>query len=73
MISKKKPNFTQNFKTMENQEIILKAMKDANKPVKAGEIAEVTGIDAKIVTKELGKMKKEGKVISPKVCFYSPA
>jgi DNA-binding IscR family transcriptional regulator len=58
---------------MENQEIILKAMKDASKPVKAGEIAETTGLDAKIVTKELGKMKKEGKVVSPKVCFYTPA
>ena len=52
---------------MENQEIILKAMKEANKPVKAGELAESTGLDAKIVTKELGKMKKDGKVISPKV------
>jgi hypothetical protein len=58
---------------MENQEIILKAMKDANKPVKAGEIAETTGLEATIVTKELGKMKKEGKVVSPKVCFYTPA
>ncbi len=58
---------------MENQDIILKAMKDANKPVKAGEIAETTGLDATIVTKELGKMKKVGKVVSPKVCFYTPA
>ncbi len=52
---------------------ILDAMKKAGKPVKAGEVAQATGIDGKEVTKIIGALKKEGKVISPKACFYAPA
>jgi len=46
-------------------------MKKAKEPMKPGEIAEKAGIDAKEATKILGALKKEGKVISPKRCFYS--
>lgn len=52
---------------------ILDAMKKAGKPVKAGEVAAATGIDGKEVTKIIGALKKEGKVASPKACFYCPA
>ena len=52
---------------------ILKAMKKAGKPVKAGDVAELTGIDKNQVTKTMNNLKKEGKIISPKRCFYTPA
>ena len=58
---------------MENQDKIFDVLKETGIMLKAGEIAEKTGIDAKIVTKELSKMKKDGKVVSPKVCYYTPA
>jgi transcription initiation factor IIE alpha subunit len=57
---------------MENKEIILKALTDAGKPLKGGEIAELTGIDKKEVDKIIKKLKAEDKIVSPKVCFYEP-
>ena len=53
--------------------LVFEAMKKAGKPVRTGEIAEVTGIDKKEVTKLISLLKKEGKVISPKRCYYAPA
>lgn len=38
--------------------------------MKAGEVAEQTGIDKKEVDKVIKKLVTEGKVISPKRCFY---
>ena len=55
---------------MDNIEIILKALKDAGKALKGGEIAEITGIDKKEVDKAIKKLKAEDKIVSPKMCFY---
>ncbi len=38
--------------------------------MKAGEIAEVTGIDKKEVSKHIKQLVTEGIVHSPKFCFY---
>jgi Mn-dependent DtxR family transcriptional regulator len=48
-------------------------MKKAGKPVRPGEIAESLGMDSKELTKIINELKKEGKIISPKRCFYEPA
>ncbi len=50
--------------------IILKTMKDSNKPVKIGELEELTGISKKIITKELKNLQKEEKIIVPKRSYY---
>lgn len=55
---------------MENRDLILKAFKE-NAMLKAAEIAEITGLDKKIVDKEMTKLKKENLVISPKMCYYA--
>ena len=55
---------------MEIREIILKTMKEINKPVKTGELEELTGISKKIITKELKNLQKEDKIIVPKRCYY---
>jgi len=55
---------------MEAKEIILKALKEAPAPLKSGDIAGITGLDKKIVSKELSKLKKEGLIISPSRCYY---
>lgn len=51
-------------------EKVLAAMTAAGKPVKAGEIAELAGLDKKEVDKAIKLLKTEEKITSPKVCFY---
>ncbi len=59
-----------NFKKMENQEVVLAVLKKSSNPLKAGEIAEITGIDKKEVSKVIKQLVNEGKVYSPKFCYY---
>jgi biotin operon repressor len=56
----------------EHKDKVLKAMKDAGKPVRPGDVAKTLGLDSKDVTKAIEALKKEGKVNSPKRCFYAP-
>jgi len=59
---------------MENNELaVLDAMKKAGKPVRPGDVAKATGIDSKEVSKLINSLKKQGKVMSPKRCFWAPA
>jgi len=57
---------------MENTQKVLDAMKKAGKALKAGEIAEITGLDKKDVDKAMNTLKKEDKIVSPKVCLWQP-
>lgn len=56
---------------MDIKEKVLEVLKDSAEPMKAGEIAEKSGIDKKEVDKAIKALKLEEKVISPKRCFYS--
>lgn len=56
-----------------NEEKVLKAMKKAGEPLRPGDIAEKTGLGKDEVTKAINALKKEGKVMSPKRCFWAPA
>ena len=53
--------------------IVLKTMKEAGKPVSAGEVATLTGLDKKNVDKVFTELKKEGAIISPVRCKWTPA
>lgn len=55
------------------EEKILEAIRQAGKPVRPGDIAEVVGMESGEVSKAIAKLKKQGKVISPKRCYYAPA
>lgn len=57
---------------MEAKEIVLKAMKKAGAPLNAGKIAELTGLDRKVVDKTMTLLKNEGAIVSPKRCFWQP-
>lgn len=57
----------------DNEKKILDAMKKAGKPVKAGEVAAAIKMEQKEVAKIISGLKKQGKVVSPKNCFYEPA
>ncbi len=54
------------------QDTVLKAMQDAGKPVRPGDIAKVLNVDSKDVSKAIAALKKEGKIHSPKRCYYEP-
>ena len=51
---------------------VLETMKAAGKALKAGEIAEASGLDKKEVDKAMKVLKTEGKIESPKVCYWQP-
>jgi Mn-dependent DtxR family transcriptional regulator len=52
---------------------VLDAMKKAGKPVRPGEVAEMIGEESKTVSKVINTLKKQGKVTSPKRCYYAPS
>ncbi|MGN0008712.1 MAG: transcriptional regulator [Desulfovibrionaceae bacterium] len=54
------------------EEAVLKAMKEAGKPVRPGDIAKALGVDSKEVSKAIAALKDAGKVHSPKRCYYEP-
>jgi len=51
---------------------VLAAMKKAGKPVRPGDVAKMIGEESKEVSKIISGLKKHGKVMSPKRCYYSP-
>lgn len=58
---------------MENKDLILEAMKKAGEPLNAGKVAELTGLDRKLVDKAFAELKKDGAIISPVRCKWEPA
>jgi Mn-dependent DtxR family transcriptional regulator len=58
---------------VEMEKKVLKAMKNAGKPVRPGDIAKMLGVDSKEVSKVISTLKEKGEVISPKRCYYSVA
>ena len=55
------------------EEKVLEAIRNAGTPVRTGDIAEAVGMESKEVSKVIAKLKKAGKVTSPKRCYYAPA
>jgi len=47
-------------------------MKTKGKPLSAGQIAELAGIDRKEVDKAMKALKDEEKIVSPKRCYWVP-
>jgi len=51
---------------------VLEAMKAAGEPVAAGRVAEMTGLDRKLVDKAMDTLKKSGEIESPVRCKWQP-
>ncbi len=51
---------------------ILDVMKKEGKCMRPGDIAKKAEMDKDEVSKIIDKLKKDGKVTSPKRCFYEP-
>jgi len=57
-------------KNMDNSEKILKTFEEAKKPLKTAEIVEMSGVEKTEVAKLIKQLKTDGKIHSPKRCFY---
>ena len=55
------------------KEQVLKAMREAGKPVSAGDVTKALGADRKEVDKAFAELKKEGAIVSPVRCKWEPA
>lgn len=52
---------------------VLKAMKEAGKPLSAGDVAKITGLDKAEVDKAFKELKAENAIVSPVRCKWEPA
>ncbi len=53
-----------------SEKLVLNTLKKEGKPMRPGEIAEAAKIEKDDVSKAIKELKKEGKVQSPKRCFW---
>lgn len=49
---------------------VIETFKKSERPLKSGEVAELTGFDGKEIAKIITNLKKDGTIESPKRCFY---
>ncbi len=49
---------------------VLETMKNAAEALNAGKIAELSGLDRKVVDKAMKQLKEEGAIVSPKRCYW---
>ncbi len=52
---------------------VLETMKQAGEPLNAGRIAELSGLDRKVVDQAMKELKAEGAIVSPVRCKWAPA
>ena len=55
---------------MSDREKVIDAFKKTGKPVSAGEITIISGLDRKVVDKVFADLKKEEVIISPVRCKW---
>ncbi len=58
---------------MDNESKVLNLMKEAGKPVSAGEIEKVSDLERKAVDKAFKTLKEKGLIVSPVRCKWEPA
>ncbi|NBC99380.1 transcriptional regulator [Atlantibacter hermannii] len=58
---------------MDNEAKVLQLMEQAGKPVSAGEIEKLSGLDRKVIDKAFKNLKEQGKIVSPVRCKWQPA
>ena len=56
---------------MDIKEQVLKVMKEAGKPVSAGEVEKLSGLDRKDIDKAFQALKKEEAIVSPVRCKWN--
>ncbi|AGK97178.1 hypothetical protein [Clostridium pasteurianum] len=56
---------------MSAKDIVIKTLSEAENPLKTGDIVGLVNVDKKEVEKAIKELKAEGKIVSPKRCYYS--
>lgn len=62
--------YTFKFIFMDTKQQVLKILKDKAAPMRATEIAQLSGLDKKEVDKVMKELKKDESIFSPKQCFW---
>ncbi|MCI5802147.1 MAG: transcriptional regulator [Oscillospiraceae bacterium] len=58
---------------MDVKEKVLEVMKEAGKPLSAGEVEKLSGLDRKEIDNAFKALKKEEAIVSPVRCKWEPA
>ena len=58
---------------MDTKAKVLEVMREAGKPISAGEVEKLSGIDRKELDKAFKELKAEGAIVSPVRCKWEPA
>ncbi|HWR01191.1 MAG TPA: HTH domain-containing protein [Chlorobaculum sp.] len=56
---------------MDAKQTILDVLKKEAEPLSAGQIAEKSGLDRKVVDKAMNALKAEELIVSPKRCYWT--
>lgn len=57
---------------MDTKEKVIEVMKSAGKPLSAGEVEKLSGIDRKEIDKAFKELKAENAITSPVRCKWEP-
>ncbi len=57
---------------MSTKETVLETMRSAGKPISAGEVEKLSGLDRKEIDKAFKELKKEEAIVSPIRCKWEP-
>lgn len=58
---------------MDAVEKVFDTIKTSSEPLNAGKIAELSGLDRKEVDKAMARLKTEGRIVSPRRCYWQVA
>lgn len=56
---------------MSVKDIVIKTLSEAENPLKTGDIVSLANVDKKEIEKAIKELKAEGKIVSPKRCYYT--
>jgi biotin operon repressor len=57
---------------MDIKEKVLETMRQAGKPLSAGEVEKINGMDRKEIDKAFKELKADGTIVSPVRCKWQP-
>jgi len=55
---------------MDNKQLVLDTLIKAGKPLRSGDISDLSGLGKNDVDKAMKELKSDGKILSPKRCFW---
>jgi hypothetical protein len=55
---------------MDNKQLVLNTLIKAGKPLKSGDVIDLSGLGKNDVDKAMKELKTDGKIFSPKRCFW---